>query len=106
MCNNYAGIKMNQPSFKQTNKQDALIIWGYILSAVGILFCCCTPLFALPALAMGILAYARGDNRGKGVIIAAVIAIVISGILLGSGTSQRQIHRWVPPQYQGPFINI
>lgn len=96
---------MIEPTRPASGNTDALILWGYILSGLSLFCCCCPAALALPALALGIIAYWRGDQRGKWVIIAAVIALVLTGALRLTGASQRQMHRWVPPQYQGPWIN-
>lgn len=96
---------MIEPTRPSSNNTDALILWGYILAGLSLFCCCCPYALALPSLVMGIVAYSRGDQRGKWVIIASVIALILSGAFKLTGVSDHQIHRWVPPQYQGPWMN-
>lgn len=94
------------PSSERSRKQDALIMWGYILAALEVLCCCCPGGFALVSLVLGIVAYVRGDQRGKWVILVAIIILILSGTLKLTGTWQKQLHQWIPPEYQGPWVNI
>ncbi|MHB1457467.1 MAG: hypothetical protein ACYC0V_11200 [Armatimonadota bacterium] len=98
---------MIEPEKPASNYTNALILWGYILAGLTIIACCCPcpSLYGLASLTLGIVAYSRGDQRGKWVIIAAIVALILTGALKFTGVTDHQIHRWVPPQYQGPWVN-
>lgn len=56
-----------------------LIIVGWVLVALSFLCCCCGPVFAIPAIILGVIAYSRGDQRGLWIIIAGAVALFYAG---------------------------
>ncbi|MCL6629339.1 MAG: zinc ribbon domain-containing protein [Armatimonadetes bacterium] len=56
------------------------IILGWIFVAIGLVFCC----YILPAvgIALGLVAYSKGDNRGLIIAIAGLIVLVLTSTVL------------------------
>ena len=78
---------------------DSLIIWGFILAALGLVCCCCGQIFSVVAIILGAIAYGKGDHRGMWVIIAGAIAFLITS---GLGASYVLVpHMW-PHQFRHP----
>ena len=71
---------------------NTLIILGWVFVVLGLFCCCCPPLFAIPGIVLGIIAYSKGDQRGLWVIIAGAIVLVAGGAL----SFTFKPHRWVP----------
>ena len=59
----------------------SLSIVGFVLAGIAILFV--PPLFALAAIALGIIAHSKGDPLGKWVIVAGIAGGVV-GMALGA----------------------
>ena len=100
------GEYQSPPSVPPSNT-DALILWGFVLAGIGLFCCCCTPVFAIPSIILGAIAYSRGDQRGLWVIIAGVVAL-LGGITLSS-ISAPFSHRWMPNlpgNFPGPWRRI
>jgi uncharacterized membrane protein HdeD (DUF308 family) len=60
---------------------------------LGFLACCCGPLFAIPGIILGIVAYSKGDQRGLWIIIVGVVALVVGG---GLNAFWAFSHAWSP----------
>jgi len=80
------------PPTQRPRDTDALVIWGFVLAGLGLFGCCCLPIFEIPAIILGAIAYSRGDQRGLWVIIAAVVVLLAGGAL----SITLKPHRWVP----------
>ncbi len=78
-----------------------LITLGWILVVLGFISCCCGPLFSIPGIILGAIAYSRGDQRGLPIIIVGAVALLLGGgANLFWGTShwgQRFPHNWRIP---------
>lgn len=93
-----------EPTPVAPQNTNALITWGFVMAGLGLVCCCCSPLFSIAAVVLGIIAYTRGDQRGMWVIIAGVVAFILGG---GIGfTVWQNPHRWQPyfqHQFPGPW---
>lgn len=80
------------------------VLLGFILAALALLCCCCPPLFAIPSIVLGAIAYSRGDRRGLWVIIAGTFAL-FGGVLISlfGHSFQRQ---WVPDFAPAPWRRV
>jgi hypothetical protein len=88
--------------------RDVLVILGFVLGAFGILCCCCPFIFSLPALILGVIAYAQGDRRGVLVILVAVLGFM-HAIWWTFTPDWPFHHRWMQPfpdRWQGPWHNV
>ncbi|MCX6376629.1 MAG: hypothetical protein NTU88_11450 [Armatimonadetes bacterium] len=83
---------------------NALITWGFVMAGLGLVCCCCGPLFSIAAIVLGIIAYSRGDQRGMWVIITGAVTFFLGG---GIGfTYLRRPQIWQPyfqHQFPGPW---
>jgi len=91
-----------QPPPQDTN---AYIIWGFVLAAVGFFCCCCPPIFAIPAIILGAIAYSKGDQRGVWVIIAGIIALIGGGIMSWAVKPFERLPQ-IQHQFPGPWRRV
>jgi len=83
----YIPIEPRQPRAEQPapppgpprRDTDNLITLGWILVILGFFFCCCGPLFSIPGIILGAIAYSRGDQRGLPIIIVGAVALLFGG---------------------------
>ena len=76
---------------------DSLIIWGFILAALGLVCCCCGQIFSVAAIVLGAIAYGRGDQRGMWVMIAGAVSFLISS---GIGATYMLVPQMWPHQFR------
>jgi membrane protein DedA with SNARE-associated domain len=76
---------------------NTFVILGFVFGGLSFICCCCSPIFAIPAIILGAVAYSRGDRRGLWVIILGV-----AGLVLGSGAGffwgyySKPYYHWMP----------
>ena len=89
-------IEPNQQPANPHPDTNAYILWGFILAGLGFVCCCCGPLFSIPAIILGAIAYSRGDQRGLWVIIAGAAALVLCGGANIFGIASGNYNQWIP----------
>lgn len=94
------------PSTCQANNTDTLVILGFIMAGLAFIACCCSPIFAIPAIILGATAYSRGDQRGLWVIIIGAIALLFGGGFSLLGHFFGRTIPYVPYGLPGPLRKV
>ncbi len=97
---------MIEPDRRAARDTDVFVVLGFIFAALGFTCCCCGPLFAIPSIVLGAIAYSRGDRRGLWVIIAGAVALLAGGGFGVFGYRSVPYHHWGPDRWQGPWQNV
>lgn len=98
-----SGQQPPHPGWHPTGDTSIYVVMGFVFVFVGVLmFCCCPVIFSVPGMALGGIAYARGDKLGLVVLIIGGATIVLYGVFLAIGLVAMPLQDGTRPRWPMP----
>jgi len=98
------------PAGTSTNGNEALFIVGLVLGILGLSCCCncCSWIFSLPSLIIGIVLNSRRDSRGIWLIVIGALGLLGVGIFSHYRPPLWMRPRWIPNPnpWPGPWRSV